>query len=91
MKNNGGPAFPFNYEIGFDMPDGKRVSTKAANPGMTMRQWYKGMALQGLMSMVSNRRDHLSADEKVDVMAKEAGLVADALLAEDAAHEEEGK
>ena len=33
--NNGGPAFPQEYT---DLPD------------MTLRQWYAGMALQGLVS-----------------------------------------
>lgn len=43
-------------------------------PGMTLRQWYKGMALTMMLSM------------PVEQAVAEAAKIADALLAEDDAH-----
>ncbi len=40
MRDDGGPAFP-----GSGPPDCDECSDH--RPGMTMRQWYKGMALMG--------------------------------------------
>lgn len=44
-KDDGGPAFPFG-EIRYD--GGNHPLGKQYSPGMTLRQWYAGMALQAL-------------------------------------------
>ena len=45
-KNDGGPAFPSEGTgmVGMN-------PYEFTNPGMTLRQWYAGMALQGLVSL----------------------------------------
>lgn len=59
------PAFPQHYP---------RNAT-VAEPGMTVRQWYKGMAVCGLVANDSRL---------AEAVAEEAAEVADALIAEDA-------
>ena len=63
MKDNGGSAFPSGTDVGFV-------------PGMTMRQFYKGMALAGMCAASDRRgpfRDY----------AHDAAAFADVLIAED--------
>lgn len=57
--------------------DGNMASAK------TMRQYYKAMAMQGLLSgqYAESSKFNLSS------VPKEAGLIADAMLAEDREHE----
>lgn len=43
-------------------------------PGMTLRQWYAGMAMQGLV---------VSADWSTTTIAEEAFRLADAMLAQE--------
>lgn len=43
-KNDGGPIYPFQELDASGMP------RTALYTGMTLRQWYAGMALQGLLS-----------------------------------------
>jgi hypothetical protein len=50
---------------------------------MTMRQWYKGMALQGLLARGAFSK------ETIHLTAQYAGAIADAMLAEDAEREGE--
>jgi hypothetical protein len=47
-------------------------------PEVTMRQYYKAMLVSGLACSYSN----------IDELAKEAGRLADALIAEDKKHED---
>lgn len=47
MKNDGGPAFP-NWEIGPDGPEGADGTLPV--PGMSLRDWFAGQAMVGLMS-----------------------------------------
>jgi len=74
MNKDGGAAFPFVIE------DANNAKWKC---GMTMRQWYKGMALCGFNSnpdftnVLSDKLTKLSSDQ------------ADMMLAEDEAHEKE--
>jgi hypothetical protein len=71
--NNGGPAFPLSPEVGkahFDDP--------FAYHGMTMRQYYKAAALQGLVAGGGKR--------PIAEFVSEAASLADALLAEDEEH-----
>lgn len=61
MKEGGGPAFP-------------RGNTPSEADGMTLRDWFAGMALK-----VAN--DYLSYSEPSD-LAKQAYAIADAMLEE---------
>jgi len=65
MKD-GGQAFP-------------RSGTVVAVQGMSMRQWYKGMALQGLCA---NGRANCIEQHLPEVI-RVAGFLADAMIAED--------
>lgn len=82
MKD-GGPAFPCekaDFETG---PDNIRVMVDRRLPGMSLRDWFAGMALQGLMSVQSldlHDEDKVSfrpiryaewAYEQADMMLKE--------------------
>ena len=67
--NDGGQAFPCEGE-GLGNPN-------YHNSGMTMRQYYKGMALQGVLSVVG--------DEvlKLSLFAENIARIADAIIKED--------
>ncbi len=78
-KKNGGQAFPrpaSEDKRDGTLSDGDRVVTEQG--GMTMRQWYKGQALAGLLargsSFVGNNREDV---------AKATGNYADAMIKED--------
>ena len=79
MKNDGGQAFPRNYA---HMNPEAGKSELASHKGMTMRQWYKGMALHNPATSYLG--------DPVEV-SKLAGDLADALLAEDEKFENKGK
>ena len=66
MKNDGGPAFPKGF------PDAGTTSK-----GMSLRDWFAGMALQGLLS--SQQPDWTASDEGSTFRAYK---LADAMLAE---------
>jgi hypothetical protein len=72
MNKDGGAAFPCPHP-------------SAPNEGMTMRQWYKGMALQGLLA--SFREGDAVAPDPFSWLSGIAAKYADSMLAEDAAHE----
>ena len=44
MKDTGGPAFPAQH---FDLADGEH--------GMTLRDWFAGMAMQGFIACPNTR------------------------------------
>ena len=48
MKTDGGPAFPSGEYVEGRREDGTPVKL-ARYPGMTLRQWYAGMAMQGIL------------------------------------------
>lgn len=52
--NDGGPAFPYDNWEGDGQPD--------CNPGMSLRDWFAGMALQGYLSAHSGH-DVMMPDE----------------------------
>jgi hypothetical protein len=70
MNKDGGPAFPYSALT----PEGPQIY--GDSKGMTMRQWYKGMALQGMLSGDSNTGE-------IEALVKDAGKYADAMVAED--------
>ena len=69
---DGGPAYPLYPEI---------PEVKPNHPGMTMRQYYKAAAL-----VMFNSVDWGGMDD--EALAKITGQVADAMIAEDAEHEQ---
>ena len=58
MKNDGGPAFPFSDDVDCE--------------GMSLRDWFAGLAMQGMMASGSQAPD--------DRLAAEAYAAADAML-----------
>lgn len=51
MKDDGGPAFPHYREVYSHHDDaGKEVRIPVVHPGMSLRQWYAGLAMQGLLA-----------------------------------------
>lgn len=71
-KNDGGPAFPFEYEVGEGLG-------KALHTGMTLRQWYAGQALIGLLAHASGEDPHKAPEM--------AFALADALIEHEASHD----
>jgi hypothetical protein len=68
MTNDGGPAFP-RHALEIKLPDGSVVPK---DPGMTLRDWFAGQALQGLLASTKTS-DGLA-------IAKDAYILADAML-----------
>lgn len=70
IKNNGGPAFP--------TPDTEVLGgVSVGNPGMSLRDWFAGKALQGMAQW-----RQLKEIESQEDVASTAYSVADAMLAE---------
>lgn len=73
-KPEGGPAFPVDEKN----DDGTHFYT---NMGMTLRQWYAGMAMQGFAArgyfQPQNRSD-------IDCFTRQAFDIADAMIAAEA-------
>lgn len=71
--NNGGPAFPSVH------PHFPGAIGITRDSGMTLRQWYAGLAMQGMATIALEDGDMLLgwAD-----MARAAVIAADALIAE---------
>jgi len=84
MKNNGGAAFP-------TITEGSECGIKYLNyiPGMTLRQFYKGQALTGMMTNIPTEDNtewpYNSELDPIKEIAKKTGEIADALIAEDEA------
>ena len=57
--------------------------------GMTLRQWYAGMAMQGFLSTL--RDDDFLKKEGAENIANEAFIAADALLAHEEGERDGGK
>ena len=66
MKNDGGPAFPRPYMV-------------SGTPGMSLRDWFAGQAMVGLMSDPGLRP---SNTDEFEHMATRLYQVADAMLKE---------
>lgn len=71
--NNGGPAFPVQPL------DAQGLPQMECHPGMTLRQWYAGKAMQGFVMSMKN-------DDKYEAenIAIASFLVADAMIAHEA-------
>jgi hypothetical protein len=73
----GGPAFPFKGYMDFTAPDGKPFEAPVNLPGMSLREWYAGMAMAALIQIYENSNDGLLADS----LASEAFGLADSMIA----------
>ncbi len=78
-KPDGGPTFPYSAL----QPDEKTRqlvgSMYADNQGMSLRDWFAGMALQGF---VRGKENPLSYGENISTLALLAYSMADAMLKE---------
>ena len=70
IKDTSGPAFPFQRDIRYS-PDFN------CEPGMTLRQWYAGLAMQALLT------NSIEAMAEIPTIKQVAYAMADAMLAED--------
>ncbi len=57
--NDGGPAFPMSY-------DNSLAYTYPSHKGMTLRDWFAGQALAGLLSQSHYWPPHKAADEAIE-------------------------
>ena len=70
---DGGPAFPFEYDsTGFFGEPARNLHT-----GMTLRDWFAGMALQGMLAGYCSQA---AGVVNVGLLAHEAYDAADAML-----------
>jgi hypothetical protein len=77
--NDGGPAFPSKSQGFVDMgAHGEAVVRYAETPGMSLRDWFAGQALQNLFRY-NKSRQLISEPEDV---ALRAYMFADAMLAQ---------
>jgi len=80
--NDGGPAFPSDEE-------GGNIQFPYHMTGMTLRQWYAGMALQGILASPVWMRNieitkGITAEKVKELVAALAHGQADAMLAHEA-------
>ena len=68
-KDTSGPAFPM-------MRDQSHEERFIIEPGMTLRQWYAGLAMQGMLACP------VQPQSGPDMFARDAFAMADAMLAE---------
>jgi hypothetical protein len=74
--NDGGQAFPFEY-------DANNASSIVPHPGMSLRDWFAGMALQGMLACPQNYKfEDSGLDSGIDGLSKCAYKQADAMIAE---------
>lgn len=72
-ENTGGPAFPGQMPTGFDPRSGD------FNEGMSLRDWFAGMALQGLCLGCCA---HYTKGPCNSAIVERSYILADAMLAE---------
>lgn len=91
-KDNGGPAFPgqvqtsvqtvtgiHGYGASHDVPD-RTFPVYSPTPGMTMRDWFAGMALSGLATLYAVAGG--LSEDIAKANATVSYLMADAMIAE---------
>lgn len=69
--NDGGPAFPVNYAY--------RPKEGAYGDGMSLRDWFAGQAMQGLLA--SDRKFGKPSETLGEAVARNAYEFADAMIA----------
>ena len=80
MKD-GGPAFPRPFPADAEIRPSEALDYIARHEGMSLRQWYAGLASIGAMTTLA---EHGSDTDAARAVAETAFLVADAMIA----HEE---
>lgn len=79
MTKDGGPAFPRHHACGYSKTDADSLVWARQASGMSMREWFSGLAMQGLLSnipFVSHR------EFTPDDLAVIAHTMADAMLSQ---------
>ena len=76
-EKDGGPAFPADYYV-IDK-DGNGPILKPFQ-GMSLRDWFAGMALQGMFAANSPLPQPMSGEQVDEIFAREAYKTADAML-----------
>ena len=74
-KNDGGPAYPVNYDANTD----SFGRTYEGFSGMSLRDWFAGQALKGLLAECANPNSFGSWN-MLDGIADKAWEAADAML-----------
>ncbi len=79
--DDGGPAFPSRKSSSLIRSDGKIASTLTEEGpiGMSLRDWFAGMALQGLVQLACNPNIR-NLNKSITDYAVEAYQMADAML-----------
>lgn len=82
-KKDGGPAVPCNFHV--PCKCGLQLEITGHSEGMTMRQYYKAAALQGILAGAYNVCKQTLADEGdyKRAITRITGIFADLMLAED--------
>ena len=70
LDAHGGPAFPLVF-------DDDTKATREIFSGMSLRDWFAGMAMQGMIA-----KDTEPSPEQVPIIVKSAYIMADAMLKE---------
>ena len=73
--DDGGAAFPVYVPEGPPLPDGSPEHPGYAKPGMSLRDWFAGQALAGLLADPNSNPD-------MAIIARVACMHADAVIAE---------
>lgn len=83
MKPNGGPAFPRPFGHN-GLSSHEEHDSNEGQPGMTLRDWFAGKAMQALVETDSWEVESSANAKRVEQkhIAQEAYLIADAMLAE---------
>lgn len=78
-QDDGGPAFPESASGPY--PNGEVV---VGRPGMSLRDWFAGMALQGMVgpALVDAARQRVKPESVPPKLAEGAYAISDAMLAE---------
>jgi len=76
-KDDGGQAFPTEF---YETEHGDRVQTFAGSPGMTLRDWFAGQAINGMLANGLGPNSQWTDDPPS--AARWAYEIADAMIAE---------
>jgi hypothetical protein len=94
-QNDGGSAFPNVFTDQINGRDGEQSTDTYSCGGMSLRQWYKGQLSRNLTGQcVAELFEHKGKPDEqkmvLDHFTEAVGMIADALIAEDAARAKEG-
>jgi hypothetical protein len=78
--DNGGPAFPTDVSD-YHAGELESVTLPTCSPGMTLRDWFAGMALHGELANARNMTNLLD-DEDISALSCTCYKMADAMLLE---------